>query len=152
MIPILYTPTVGMWLVLVFAFRVIPNGCVLFLGDACLNYSAIWRRAEGLYISIHDKGRIEEVLRNWPGGNNARIAVVTDGTIPFFFSLRDTRPQTPLKAPGFWGWVILVPMVCLLQSENCMQISPFVCAYVCGTDSTAEIYTSQALVSGRKRR
>ncbi|KIJ29671.1 hypothetical protein M422DRAFT_214912 [Sphaerobolus stellatus SS14] len=60
MIPILYTPTVG---------------------DACVNYSSIWRRAEGLYVSIHDKGRIEEVLRNWPcGAADARIAVVTDGS------------------------------------------------------------------------
>ncbi|KAF8527500.1 malate dehydrogenase [Hysterangium stoloniferum] len=48
--------------------------------DACVNYSRIWRRAEGLYVSIHDKGRIEQVLRNWPGGNNGRIAVVTDGS------------------------------------------------------------------------
>ncbi|KAF8526126.1 malate dehydrogenase [Gautieria morchelliformis] len=59
MVPILYTPTVG---------------------DACVNYSHIWRRAEGLYVSIHDKGRIEQVLRKWPGGHNARISVVTDGS------------------------------------------------------------------------
>ncbi|KAK7469109.1 hypothetical protein VKT23_003600 [Stygiomarasmius scandens] len=58
-IPILYTPTVG---------------------DACTNYSHIWRRPEGLYISIEHKGRIREVLRNWPASTAARIAVVTDGS------------------------------------------------------------------------
>ncbi|KAF5369455.1 hypothetical protein D9758_002564 [Tetrapyrgos nigripes] len=58
-VPILYTPTVG---------------------DACMNYSHIWRRAEGLYVSITHKGRIREVLRSWPVGPAARIAVVTDGS------------------------------------------------------------------------
>ncbi|KAI0042158.1 malate dehydrogenase [Auriscalpium vulgare] len=59
MVPILYTPTVG---------------------DACQNYSHIWRRPEGLYVSIGDKGRIREVLATWPNLHDARIAVVTDGS------------------------------------------------------------------------
>ncbi|THV05227.1 malate dehydrogenase [Dendrothele bispora CBS 962.96] len=58
-IPILYTPTVG---------------------DACTNYSHIWRRPEGLYVSIEHKGRIREVLRSWPATSTPRIAVVTDGS------------------------------------------------------------------------
>lgn len=59
MVPILYTPTVG---------------------DACTNYSHIWRRPEGMYVSILDKGRIREVLATWPNAREARIAVVTDGS------------------------------------------------------------------------
>jgi len=59
MVPILYTPTVG---------------------DACTNYSHIWRRPEGMYVSIGDKGRIREVLSTWPNLREARIAVVTDGS------------------------------------------------------------------------
>ncbi|KAF8272828.1 malate dehydrogenase [Lactarius quietus] len=59
MVPILYTPTVG---------------------DACTNYSHIWRRPEGMYVSIGDKGRIREVLSTWPNVREARIAVVTDGS------------------------------------------------------------------------
>ncbi|KIJ64468.1 hypothetical protein HYDPIDRAFT_175446 [Hydnomerulius pinastri MD-312] len=59
MIPILYTPTVG---------------------DACVNYSHIWRRPEGLYVSIEDKGRIREVLSTWSNIHDSRIAVVTDGS------------------------------------------------------------------------
>ncbi|KAG1745823.1 uncharacterized protein EDB91DRAFT_1268184 [Suillus paluster] len=59
MIPILYTPTVG---------------------DACVNYSHIWRRPEGLYVSIEDKGRIRNVLATWPNFPDGRIAVVTDGS------------------------------------------------------------------------
>jgi malate dehydrogenase (oxaloacetate-decarboxylating)(NADP+) len=58
-VPTLYTPTVG---------------------DACLNYSHIWRRPEGMYVSIEDKGRVREILTGWPNLSEARIAVVTDGS------------------------------------------------------------------------
>ncbi|RXW24430.1 hypothetical protein EST38_g1441 [Candolleomyces aberdarensis] len=58
-VPILYTPTVG---------------------DACSNYSHIWRRPEGLYVTIENKGHIKEVLRSWPAAQASRIAVVTDGS------------------------------------------------------------------------
>ncbi|VDB91238.1 unnamed protein product [Peniophora sp. CBMAI 1063] len=57
--PLIYTPTVG---------------------DACLQHSQNFRRPEGLYISIRDKGRIGQVLRNWPRIKDARISVVTDGS------------------------------------------------------------------------
>ncbi|KAI0667296.1 malic enzyme [Trametes maxima] len=57
--PLIYTPTVG---------------------DACLQYSHIFRRPEGLYISIKDKGKIGQILRNWPRIEDARISVVTDGS------------------------------------------------------------------------
>ncbi|KAF9071612.1 malic enzyme, N-terminal domain-containing protein [Rhodocollybia butyracea] len=33
-----------------------------------------------MYISIKDKGKIRSVLRNWTRLNEARIAVVTDGS------------------------------------------------------------------------
>ncbi|KAF8630889.1 hypothetical protein AX17_005247 [Amanita inopinata Kibby_2008] len=58
-IPILYTPTVG---------------------DACSNYSHIWRHPEGLYVTIEKKGHIREFLKSWPTIQDARIAVVTDGS------------------------------------------------------------------------
>ncbi|KIY53284.1 malic enzyme [Fistulina hepatica ATCC 64428] len=57
--PIIYTPVVG---------------------DACLQFSHIYRRPEGLFVSIEDKGRIGKVLSNWPAIDNARISVVTDGS------------------------------------------------------------------------
>ncbi|EKM77361.1 hypothetical protein AGABI1DRAFT_115281 [Agaricus bisporus var. burnettii JB137-S8] len=57
--PIIYTPTVG---------------------DACLQYSHIYRRPEGLFVSIKDKGNIHEVINNWPKIDEARISVVTDGS------------------------------------------------------------------------
>ncbi|GJE85185.1 NAD-dependent malic enzyme [Phanerochaete sordida] len=57
--PLIYTPTVG---------------------DACLQYSQIFRRPDGLFVSYKDKGSIGKVLRNWPRIDEARIAVVTDGS------------------------------------------------------------------------
>jgi malate dehydrogenase (oxaloacetate-decarboxylating)(NADP+) len=57
MMPIVYTPTVGL---------------------ACQSFGHIYRRPRGMFISADDRGRIEEILCNWPDGDVA-IIVVTDG-------------------------------------------------------------------------
>jgi malate dehydrogenase (oxaloacetate-decarboxylating)(NADP+) len=57
MMPIIYTPTVG---------------------QACEEFQHIYRRPRGFYISMHDKGRMREIMQNWPH-KDARIIVVTDG-------------------------------------------------------------------------
>jgi len=57
LMPIVYTPTVG---------------------DACHSYGFSFRKPQGLFITLHDKGHIYEVLKNWPE-NNVSAIVVTDG-------------------------------------------------------------------------
>jgi malate dehydrogenase (oxaloacetate-decarboxylating)(NADP+) len=57
MMPIVYTPTVGL---------------------ACENYGHILRQPRGLFISAKDRGRIGAILRNWPF-RDVGIIVVTDG-------------------------------------------------------------------------
>jgi malate dehydrogenase (oxaloacetate-decarboxylating)(NADP+) len=57
MLPIIYTPTVGL---------------------ACQQFGHIFQRPRGLFIGANDRGRIASVLRNWPY-QDVRIIVVTDG-------------------------------------------------------------------------
>jgi malate dehydrogenase (oxaloacetate-decarboxylating)(NADP+) len=48
------------------------------IAEACLKYGHIYRRARGMYLSMTHKGRVKEVLRNWPV-KNVRVICVTDG-------------------------------------------------------------------------
>lgn len=57
LMPIVYTPTIG---------------------QACLEYSQIFRKPRGLFISYEDRGHIREVIANWPV-DDVRVIVVTDG-------------------------------------------------------------------------
>src|SRR5580698_3500739 len=55
--PIVYTPTVG---------------------EACQKFDHIFRAARGVYLPITARGRLKEILGNWPQ-TDVRFIVVTDG-------------------------------------------------------------------------
>jgi malate dehydrogenase (oxaloacetate-decarboxylating)(NADP+) len=57
MTPIVYTPTVGL---------------------ACQKFGHIFQRPRGLYVTAKDRGRVAQVLKNWPHKKTS-IIVVTDG-------------------------------------------------------------------------
>jgi malate dehydrogenase (oxaloacetate-decarboxylating)(NADP+) len=55
--PLVYTPTVG---------------------EACQKFAHIFREARGMYLPIGARGRVREILSNWPE-KDVRFIVVTDG-------------------------------------------------------------------------
>jgi len=48
------------------------------IGEACLKFGHIYRQARGMYLSITRRGKVKEVLRNWPQ-KDVRFVCVTDG-------------------------------------------------------------------------
>ena len=57
MMPLIYTPTVGL---------------------ACQRFAHIFQRPRGMWVSAGDRGRVAAVLRNWPT-RDVKIIVVSDG-------------------------------------------------------------------------
>ena len=55
--PLIYTPTVG---------------------QACKEFASIFRSEKGFYVTAADRGRIRQILDNWPH-KDIRIIVITDG-------------------------------------------------------------------------
>lgn len=48
------------------------------IGEACLKFGHILRQPRGLYLSITRRGKVKEILRNWPV-KDVRFICVTDG-------------------------------------------------------------------------
>jgi malate dehydrogenase (oxaloacetate-decarboxylating)(NADP+) len=48
------------------------------IGEACLTFGHIFRHPRGLYLSIERRGRVREVLENWPE-KDVRFICVTNG-------------------------------------------------------------------------
>ncbi len=51
------------------------------IAEACLKFDHIFRRPHGMYLSITRKGRVKEVLRNWPVKDVRFICVTNAGRI-----------------------------------------------------------------------
>jgi malate dehydrogenase (oxaloacetate-decarboxylating)(NADP+) len=48
------------------------------IGEACLKFGHIFRQTRGMYLSIERRGKVKEILKNWPQ-RDVRFICVTDG-------------------------------------------------------------------------
>jgi len=48
------------------------------IGEACLKFGHIYRQPRGMYLSIKRRGKVKDILRNWPE-KDVRFICVTDG-------------------------------------------------------------------------
>jgi malate dehydrogenase (oxaloacetate-decarboxylating)(NADP+) len=48
------------------------------IGEACLKFGHTYRQTRGMYLSMTRRGKVKEVLRNWPQ-KDVRFICVTDG-------------------------------------------------------------------------
>jgi malate dehydrogenase (oxaloacetate-decarboxylating)(NADP+) len=48
------------------------------IGEACLKFGHIYRQARGMYLSMTRRGKVKQVLQNWPQ-KDVRFICVTDG-------------------------------------------------------------------------
>jgi malate dehydrogenase (oxaloacetate-decarboxylating)(NADP+) len=48
------------------------------IGEACLKFGHIYRQTRGMYLSITRRGKVKDILRNWPQ-EDVRFICVTDG-------------------------------------------------------------------------
>jgi malate dehydrogenase (oxaloacetate-decarboxylating)(NADP+) len=92
-LPILYDPTVA---------------------EACLTFGHIFRRARGMYITREMKGRMAEVLRNWPQSDVRFICVSTGGRILGLGDIGANGMGIPSGKLQLYTACAAVPPTCLL--------------------------------------
>jgi malate dehydrogenase (oxaloacetate-decarboxylating)(NADP+) len=92
-LPIVYDPTVA---------------------DACLTFGHIYRRARGMYITRLMKGRIAQVLRNWPEQDVRFICVSTGGRILGLGDIGANGMGIPIGKLELYTACAAVPPDCLL--------------------------------------
>jgi malate dehydrogenase (oxaloacetate-decarboxylating)(NADP+) len=92
-VPILYDPTVA---------------------EACLAFGHIYRRTRGMYITRDMKGRIAEVLGNWPSRDVRFICVSTGGRILGLGDIGANGMGIPIGKLQLYTACAAVPPDCLL--------------------------------------
>ncbi len=92
-VPIVYDPTVA---------------------EACLTFGHIYRRARGMYVTREMKGRIAEVMRNWPERDIRFICVSSGGRILGLGDIGANGMGIPIGKLQLYTACAAVPPECLL--------------------------------------
>ena len=92
-LPIVYDPTVA---------------------EACLKFGYIYRRSRGMYVSFRHKGRVAEVVRNWPVKDVRFICVSTGGRILGLGDIGANGMGIPIGKLQLYTACAAVPPDCLL--------------------------------------
>lgn len=110
------------------------------VGTACLEFGHIYRKPNGMYISLDHRGQVRQLLKNWPGEDVRVICVSTGGRI---LGLGD------LGANGMG-----IPIGKLQLYTACAAVQPAVLLPVlldCGTDNEELLKDPLYLGLRRKR-
>jgi hypothetical protein len=84
------------------------------VADACLAFGHIYRRSRGMYITRDMKGRIAEVLRNWPERDVRFLCVSTGGRILGLGDIGANGMGIPIGKLQLYTACAAVPPSCLL--------------------------------------
>jgi malate dehydrogenase (oxaloacetate-decarboxylating)(NADP+) len=84
------------------------------VAEACLAFGHIYRRARGMYITRDMKGRMAEVLRNWPERDVRFICVSTGGRILGLGDIGANGMGIPIGKLQLYTACAAVPPSCLL--------------------------------------
>jgi malate dehydrogenase (oxaloacetate-decarboxylating)(NADP+) len=109
------------------------------IAEACLKYDQIFRRPQGMYLSITRKGHVREVLRNWPVKDVRVICVTNAGRILGLGDLGANGMAIPIGKLQIYTAAAAVPPEVLLP----MYLDA-------GTDN--EAYLKDPLYVGLRRR
>lgn len=103
-------------------FKVLISDPMVFLpivydptiAEACLKFDQIYRRSRGMYISIGERGRVAEVLRNSPSNDVRAICVSTGGRILGLGDIGANGMGIPIGKLQLYTACAGVPPGCLL--------------------------------------
>jgi malate dehydrogenase (oxaloacetate-decarboxylating)(NADP+) len=84
------------------------------IADACLTYGHIYRRSQGMYLNKHMKGRLADVLANWPVKDVRFICVSSGGRILGLGDIGANGAPIPIGKLQLYTGCAAVPPDCLL--------------------------------------
>ena len=70
--------TLFYWTIMSDPARFLPIVYDPTIGEACLKFGHIYRQTRGMYLSIERRGKVKDILKNWPQ-KDIRFICVTDG-------------------------------------------------------------------------